>query len=113
MSRNSACEIHPRRRTNSSSIIAICAAGPPNAVVPRRKNDTAISRNVCRLVMMPRRKAMAVLRGPAFSQDSREKKRKLAAEQRRLADRQFQRVAAQPIQRDLSGKSLYPLAVAA
>lgn len=38
---------------------------------------------------------------------------KLAAEQRRFADRQSQRVAAQPVQRDLAGENLYPVAVAA
>ena len=39
--------------------------------------------------------------------------RKLAAEQRRFADRQSQRVTAQPVQRDLRGENLYPVAVAA
>src|ERR1019366_8176848 len=42
-SRNSACVIHCRRRTNSSSIIARCAAGPPNAIVPSFRNTRAIS----------------------------------------------------------------------
>jgi hypothetical protein len=35
----------------------MCAAGPPNAVVPRRKNETAISRNAADSAIM-RRKAM-------------------------------------------------------
>src|SRR5450759_1532493 len=42
-SRNSAWVIHCRRRTNSSSIIARCAAGPPNAIVPSFRNTRAIS----------------------------------------------------------------------
>src|SRR5579884_4066482 len=48
MSRNSPCEIHLRRRTNSSSIIAMCSAGPPNAVAPRRRNESAIRANSAR-----------------------------------------------------------------
>ncbi len=42
MSRKSAWETQPRRRTNFSSIIAIWAAGPPKAVVPNRRNESAI-----------------------------------------------------------------------
>src|SRR5271157_3836163 len=45
-SRNSSCVIHFRRRTNSSSIIARCAAGPPNAIVPSFRNTSAISPSV-------------------------------------------------------------------
>src|ERR1700730_17584266 len=44
ISRNSAGESHRRRLTTSSSIIAICAAGPPNAIVPRRAKSCANSR---------------------------------------------------------------------
>src|SRR5579885_229606 len=44
-SRKSARDTHPRRRTNSSSIIAICAAGPPKAIVPSRRKDSAICFN--------------------------------------------------------------------
>ena len=42
MSRKSAWETQPRRRTNSSSIIAIWAAGPPKAVMPKRRKESAI-----------------------------------------------------------------------
>jgi hypothetical protein len=35
----------PRRVTTSSSIMPMCAAGPPNAVSPSRKNKTANSRS--------------------------------------------------------------------
>src|SRR5665647_1980341 len=42
-SRNSERDTQPRRVTTSSSIIAIWAAGPPKAVVPRRRNTRATS----------------------------------------------------------------------
>src|SRR5580698_9756342 len=42
-SRNSSGVSHWRRRTNSSSIIAMCAVGPPKAVVPRRRKASASS----------------------------------------------------------------------
>src|SRR6266702_6714283 len=45
MSRKSARDTQARRRTNSSSIIAICAAGPPNAIVPSRRKERAICLN--------------------------------------------------------------------
>jgi len=38
-------DTQPRRRTNSSSIIAMCAAGPPNAVSPSRRKGRARSRS--------------------------------------------------------------------
>src|SRR5262245_38625609 len=43
MSRKCARSIHLRRATTWSSIIATCAAGPPNAVKPSRRNSRAIS----------------------------------------------------------------------
>ncbi len=49
-SRNSSRVSHFRRRTTSSSIIAMWAAGPPNAVAPSRGNTSASSRNVVRSV---------------------------------------------------------------
>ena len=42
-SRNAASVSQPRRRTTCSRIIAMCAAGPPNDVAPRRKNKRASS----------------------------------------------------------------------
>jgi len=36
--------IQPRRRTSSSRIIAVCAAGPPNAIVPSLRDTNATSR---------------------------------------------------------------------
>ena len=42
MSRKSLYETQRSLRTNSSSIIAIWAAGPPKAVVPNRRNESAI-----------------------------------------------------------------------
>ena len=41
-SRNSSRVSQRRRGTTSSSIIAICAAGPPNAVVPSRRKSRPI-----------------------------------------------------------------------
>src|ERR1700691_4495484 len=47
-SRNFSRESHRRLRTSSSSIIAMCAAGPPKAVVPsRRKNKASSSIGTC------------------------------------------------------------------
>ena len=47
-SRNFSRESRCRLRTCSSSIIAMCAAGPPKAVVPsRRKNKASSSRGTC------------------------------------------------------------------
>src|SRR5216684_2643280 len=130
MSRNSSCEIHPRRRTNSSSIIAIFAAGPPKAVVPSRRNETAISRSLVGSVMTcggsdgafvpgkfkvpaPLRRQMPAGALPWLQEPLVSRRPPLAAEQRRFADRQSQRVAAQPVQRDLCGENLYPVARAA
>src|SRR6266511_4438687 len=42
-SRNSCSLTHPRRRTTSSRIMAICAAGPPKAMHPNFKNTPATS----------------------------------------------------------------------
>src|SRR5215831_15711937 len=42
-SRNSSCVSHPRRPTISRSIMAMCPAGPPNAVAPSRRNSAASS----------------------------------------------------------------------
>lgn len=39
---------HPRRRTSSSRIIAVWAAGLPNAIVPSFRNSSATSRTVPR-----------------------------------------------------------------
>src|SRR6266498_1011041 len=39
-SRNCSRESHRRRCTTSSSMTAMCAAGPPKAVAPRRKNKS-------------------------------------------------------------------------
>src|SRR5688500_16218027 len=47
-SRNSSRVIQRRLRTTSSSIIAMCAAGPPNAVVPNRRKRRARSRSEAR-----------------------------------------------------------------
>src|SRR5713101_468651 len=47
-SRNCSRVSHCRRRTVSSSIIAMCAAGPPNAVKPSRRNSSATSRSRAR-----------------------------------------------------------------
>ena len=44
-SRNSSCVSQPRSRTTSSSIIAMCAAGPPNAVQPSLRKSIATSRS--------------------------------------------------------------------
>ncbi len=43
-STNSSRDIQPRRRTTSSSIIATCAAGPPNDVRPSLRKSDATSR---------------------------------------------------------------------
>src|SRR3990170_2644902 len=40
-SANASASIQPRRRTISSCIIAMCPAGPPNAVAPSRRNTRA------------------------------------------------------------------------
>src|SRR5262249_10360718 len=45
--------IQPRRRTTSSSIIAMCAAGPPNAVNPSRANSHASSPSAVRWPVRP------------------------------------------------------------
>src|ERR1700687_170379 len=50
-SRNLSRESHCRRRTSSSSIMAMCAAGPPKAVGPsRRKNRARSRRETCFIV---------------------------------------------------------------
>src|ERR1700685_1647880 len=47
-SRNFSRESHCRLLTSSSSIIEMCAAGPPKAVVPnRRKNKASSLRGTC------------------------------------------------------------------
>src|SRR5262249_26885465 len=48
-SRNSCGVSHRRRRTNSSSIMAMCTAGPPNASVPSFRKLSAIAPSVTRL----------------------------------------------------------------
>ena len=50
---------------------------------------------------------------PWHSRDLRRRNQRSAPEQRRFADRQPECVAAQPVQRDLSGENLYPIAIAA
>ena len=47
-SRNSSRVSHPRRRTTSSSIIAMCAAGPPKPIVPSLRKSRARSPSVVR-----------------------------------------------------------------
>ncbi len=47
-SRNSCWLTQPRRVTTSSCIIAMCAAGPPNAVNPSRVKNPATSRSRAR-----------------------------------------------------------------
>ena len=44
-SRNSCSLTHWRRFTTSACMMAMCAAGPPKAVNPRRRNSTATSVN--------------------------------------------------------------------
>src|SRR6266446_3780945 len=42
-SMNFSCDSQPRRRTTSSSIMAMCAAGPPKPIVPSFKKSHASS----------------------------------------------------------------------